>query len=58
MFWDSPLMTDYFFPKILNIFVLQVEQVPLIARRTTPPLPGISTSLASFISRLSLHLTQ
>lgn len=44
----------YFLPKILNILVPQVTQVPFIAIRPF----FISTSSASFISRFSLHLTQ
>ena len=49
---------DYFLPKILNILVPQVGQTPVIARLSTPPLPFMATSLASFISLLALHLTQ
>ena len=45
------------FPRILNIFVPQTVQMPVIALRS-PPFPGMVTSLASFISRFWRHFTQ
>src|SRR5689334_5399179 len=44
--------------RILNMPVPQTAHVPFIAGRVPPPLAGISTCCASFISRLSLHFTQ
>lgn len=50
---------DYFFLGIiLNMPVLQTGQEPFMAGRVPPPLAGMVTSLASFISLFSLHLTQ
>ncbi len=48
----------FFFGKILNMPVLQIGQEPFIAGLVPPPLAGMVTSLASFISLLALHLTQ
>lgn len=52
------LVSNYFFGKILNMPVPQFGQAPFMAGRVPPPLAGMVTSFASFISRLALHLTQ
>ena len=45
-------------PRILNILVPHLGQVPLAALLFVLPLPFISTSETSFISLLALHFTQ
>ena len=54
----QPQAAYFFLPRILNIFVPQTEHVPVIARRSTPPLPFMATSLGLSMVRFSRHFTQ